>query len=311
LKQIVDYLQLFWRAHFDGFFVAALGVFLAISLFLRYAWGYAPVFQNQSWAIGKGVLFYAAPYFFTVLLYSIVYQKVSFWFAVDFWLLSLLIILVLYVNQYGLYYQSFIPKQGVVLSSWLDKIGYNLHAAFFYLLIPLFYGWYKGQIFETRFYGSTLDKFSFLPYLWLFLWMLPLLIWASYQVDFIKSYPRYLPVNQEDNPYISSFQRVILFEISYVLQFFALEVFFRGFMVMALGKFLGAAAVYPMVAVYCFLHFFKPMPEALGSIFGGLILGIIAYYSRSVAGGVLIHVAIALTMELLAFGQWYRLNKGK
>jgi hypothetical protein len=64
-----------------------------------------------------------------------------------------------------------------------------------------------------------------------------------------------------------------------------------------------------MVSVYAFLHFWKPMPETLGSIAGGFLLGTFALYSRSVFGGMIVHVGIALLMEILAWWQLY--SKGR
>jgi hypothetical protein len=72
---------------------------------------------------------------------------------------------------------------------------------------------------------------------------------------------------------------------------------------MALAKYLGSGAIWVMVAVYVFIHFNKPMFEAIGSFFGGYILGVIAYYSRSIYGGIFIHIGVALLMELFAFLQ--------
>ena len=65
-------------------------------------------------------------------------------------------------------------------------------------------------------------------------------------------------------------------------------------------KFLGKGSVYPMVALYCFYHFGKPWGEAASSIIGGYILGVISLYTRSIFGGVLIHIGIAWMMELVA-----------
>jgi len=42
------------------------------------------------------------------------------------------------------------------------------------------------------------------------------------------------------------------------------------------------------------------MPETLAAIFAGLVLGILALRSRSIWGGVAIHVAVALTMDATA-----------
>ena len=72
---------------------------------------------------------------------------------------------------------------------------------------------------------------------------------------------------------------------------------------MALSRYMGAGVIMPMVAVYAFLHFGKPMGETIGSIFGGTILGILAYYSRSILGGIIIHVGVAYLMEFTAFLQ--------
>ncbi|CAN5226073.1 hypothetical protein BH23BAC1_BH23BAC1_38320 [soil metagenome] len=58
-----------------------------------------------------------------------------------------------------------------------------------------------------------------------------------------------------------------------------------------------------MVVLYAFYHFGKPPGETIGSIFGGYILGVIAMYTRSVMGGVLLHVGIAWLMDGFAFLQ--------
>ena len=58
-----------------------------------------------------------------------------------------------------------------------------------------------------------------------------------------------------------------------------------------------------MITVYCFLHFGKPMGEAISSIFGGYILGILAYESRNIYGGLIAHLGVAWGMEYLAYLQ--------
>jgi hypothetical protein len=45
------------------------------------------------------------------------------------------------------------------------------------------------------------------------------------------------------------------------------------------------------------------MPEAVSSIFGGYILGVIALQTRSIWGGILVHVGIAWMMEAIAWLQ--------
>jgi hypothetical protein len=55
--------------------------------------------------------------------------------------------------------------------------------------------------------------------------------------------------------------------------------------------------------LYCTLHFGKPMGEAVSSVFGGYILGVVAYETRSIWGGVIVHIGIAWMMEIIAFAQ--------
>ena len=90
----------------------------------------------------------------------------------------------------------------------------------------------------------------------------------------------------------------ILFELAYGLNFLGIEVFFRGFLVMALVNILGKDAILPMAVFYVSIHFTKPMGECISSFFGGSLLGIISYHTNSIKGGLLVHVGIAWMMEI-------------
>ena len=89
----------------------------------------------------------------------------------------------------------------------------------------------------------------------------------------------------------------------YALQFVSLEFFFRGFLVHTLKRDLGAHAVFVAVVPYCMIHFQKPLPEALGAIVAGIVLGTLSLRTGSVLGGAAVHVAVALTMDVLALAQ--------
>ena len=86
----------------------------------------------------------------------------------------------------------------------------------------------------------------------------------------------------------------------YAAQFVSLEFFFRGFILNGLRRALGSNAIFVMIVPYCMIHYGKPMPETLGAIGAGLILGTLALRTRSIWGGVLIHISVALTMDVLA-----------
>lgn len=99
---------------------------------------------------------------------------------------------------------------------------------------------------------------------------------------------------------------VILYELAYGWDFVAVELLFRGFFVIALGRILGNSSILPMAVMYCFLHFGKPVGETISSLFGGYILGVVAYYTRNIWGGIFVHLGIAWLMELATFYQKYR-----
>ncbi|HEY0253695.1 MAG TPA: type II CAAX endopeptidase family protein [Kofleriaceae bacterium] len=130
-------------------------------------------------------------------------------------------------------------------------------------------------------------------YVFLFLCVLPAVLYASTTPAFRHTYPFYRLANR-------SSADLWMWEALYSAQFLALEFFFRGFILQGLRRALGSNAVFVMIVPYCMIHYGKPLPETLGEIGAGLILGTLAIRTKSIWGGVLIHVGVALTMDVLA-----------
>jgi hypothetical protein len=298
LKAIYHYLRNH-LAKVNLLFLFGLSAFLVASIYVRYFLKLDTYFVGQDWRLLKGVTFYAVPYFFAVSFACVFRKDWSLFKSRSFWIVSLGALFVLVANQFLLFYKPFI-RQEVSTYPFFRLFFFNLHTSFFYAIVPILFIWIGKKQGD---FGFTVKGFNYKPYLWMLLIMLPLLIWASFQPDFLRVYPRYNPGTAEEFWGVSSFFTVGTFEFSYILQFIFLEWFFRGFMVMKLEKHLANSAVFTMVAVYCFIHFGKPMAETIGSVFGAYILGVIALKSRTVFGGVLIHLGVALLMELLAFWQ--------
>src|SRR6201999_3157992 len=136
--------------------------------------------------------------------------------------------------------------------------------------------------------------FGHLPiYVVLFLLVLPAVVLASRTAAFRETYPFYRLANR-------SVADLVLWELLYAAQFLSLEFFFRGFILHGLRRALGANAIFVMLVPYCMIHYGKPFSETLGAIGAGLILGTLAMRTRSIWGGVLIHIGVATTMDLLA-----------
>lgn len=134
-------------------------------------------------------------------------------------------------------------------------------------------------------------------YLGLYFVMLPLLVAASFLPSFQAKYPFYADAHL-------SWRHFLGFELAYGIQFASLEAFFRGFMVFALFKRFGYQGVVIMTIPYCMIHFSKPVPETLGAIVAGLVLGYMAIQSRSWWPGALLHWSIGFTMDVLCL--WHK-----
>jgi len=81
-------------------------------------------------------------------------------------------------------------------------------------------------------------------------------------------------------------------------------------LVIGMAALLNSNAVLPMVAVYVALHFGKPVLETISAVFGGYFLGALAFQTRHIWGGVIIHMGIAVVIELLRFLGHYVLGVG-
>lgn len=167
---------------------------------------------------------------------------------------------------------------------------------FGYVVLPVLAIWLlPGE--RLRDYHISLRGFR--RHLWiyavLFLLILPLVVIVSRSPAFHHTYPFYKLANRSVFDFVA-------WELLYALQFLSLEFFFRGFMLRGLRARFGSGAIFVMVVPYCMIHFGKPMPETLGAIVAGIVLGTLAMRTRSIWGGVVIHVAVALTMDLLALG---------
>lgn len=126
----------------------------------------------------------------------------------------------------------------------------------------------------------------------------PALLIVSFDPHFQATYPFYdVPPGEPLWP------RFWTWEFLYFGQFFALEFFFRGFMVHGTRHRLGYASIFAMMVPYCMIHFGKPFPETVGAIVAGIVLGSLSLKSRSIWLGVAIHASVALSMDFASLWQ--------
>jgi hypothetical protein len=223
--------------------------------------------------------------------------------STQFWVWSFAGLLILSCNV-GFPYNMLIVRlisDNAMLFTWLYKIVSNL-SNFLVSALPLFVLILLLKQNKERF-GVNAHNVDLSPYFQILLVLVPLIAVASFEPGFKNYYPTYKANRVAEALGWPEFMPPLIYEIAYGMDFFNVEFMFRGFMVIGLSKLLGKEAILPMVCTYCFLHFGKPIGECVSSIFGGYVLGIVAFYTRNIWGGVIVHMGLAWMMELAAFLQ--------
>lgn len=146
--------------------------------------------------------------------------------------------------------------------------------------------------------GLTRKNTNLGAYFLLLLAVLPLVAIAATRQDFQAVYPKLHNLAFLDYVAHPAWPWKLLYEVSYGIDFLGIELFFRGLLVIALLRYAGTDAILPMAAFYCTIHFGKPMAECITSFFGGLILGVLAARTRTIFGGLIVHLGLAWAMEL-------------
>lgn len=189
------------------------------------------------------------------------------------------------------------------IGGWLTPsidagLGWSLSCLVGYALVPmlLLKVFFKLSILNHGFRSENF--FSHLKiYLGMFLFMLPFIYLASQQPEFRNLYP-FVPEAKK------SIQVFILWELAYILQFFCLEFFFRGYLLYTLERHMNKfVAIAVMVVPYTMIHFHKPFPETFGAIIAGSVLGYLSLKYRSWLGGAILHSLVALTIDFLSSHQ--------
>ena len=98
----------------------------------------------------------------------------------------------------------------------------------------------------------------------------------------------------------ASWKTLLLYEFAYGAYLFAWEFFFRGFMLFGLEKRFGNYSILIQTIPFAVMHYSKPFPEVIGSIAAGLLLGAVAFETRSFIYGAAIHWLVAASMDVIA-----------
>jgi membrane protease YdiL (CAAX protease family) len=132
--------------------------------------------------------------------------------------------------------------------------------------------------------------------------VLPAMWLVSREPDFGAYYPFYKNAQRIWFDYLA-------WEVMYFCQFFALEMFFRGFWLGALRRSFGSGAIFAMAVPYCMIHYQKPYLEVNGAIVAGIALGSLSMRTKSIYQGFLVHITVAGLMDWLALSHRHAMPK--
>jgi hypothetical protein len=127
----------------------------------------------------------------------------------------------------------------------------------------------------------------------LYLAMLPLLILVARQPDFRNAYP-YFGIARLGWRYFVLAQ---LFQLTFM---FGWEFIGRGYLLFGFARRIGYSALLVQMIPFVLMHIGKPELETYGSLVAGLALGVVALRARSFYPCVLLHFAVAATLDLFA-----------
>ncbi len=145
---------------------------------------------------------------------------------------------------------------------------------------------------------------GFFKHAWIYALFLGVVLPAMWIVSREPDFGNYYPFYKQSS---RSWYDFLLWEGMYFCQFFALEMFFRGFWLGVLRKSFGSGAIFAMAVPYCMIHYGKPYLEANGAIIAGIALGSLSMKTKSIYQGFLVHITVAGLMDWLALSHRHAL----
>ncbi len=312
MRTIFQYLKAYVQAHFEWRLYLAVAAFAGLLIAVNYALDFEDGFIDQYFGSAIRIplffLVHGLAYYGALFMVGWLTGRRQWLYSRDFWIKSSLGLLVLCFHRsfhYHVQLRDYLPREIAVYTYRIAKYGLG----WLTLLLPLLflYLWYDRRE-SWGFYGLRLRGASVRPYLIMLAFVVPLAYLASLSPGFLKQYPMFKMYQGQG--FADFFQTdlsvaIALFELAYLSAFLFVELFFRGFLILGMERYLGADVILPMVVTYAALHFGKPLGETVSSLFGGYILGVFALSSRNIWGGVFLHVGIASAMEFFAYLQKY------
>lgn len=303
MRKVISLIRNYFKEHFSFRYFLPVALFTALLIYLNYHYHFEERYITNEYDPAKRFIRYFLMYFLALggayFLYILNPKDRKLLLSGKLWLMILFTVFIFSFRWWFYQYQDPVYAhvsplyQNIVIKYIINLSG------FIWLFIPCAVYWFIVDRKDMPIYGFHAKGVVLKPYFILLLLMVPLVAAAATQRDFLEMYPRLLHTGLPR----SGFKNYVLdfiYEICYALDFVNTEFFFRGFLILAFARFAGPKVILPMCVFYVTIHFEKPLGETISSFFGGWILGILAYETKSIYGGVIVHLGIALLMELVA-----------
>ena len=138
---------------------------------------------------------------------------------------------------------------------------------------------------------------GFFDHAWIYMLFLAVVVPAMFVVSRNPDFGAYYPFYRLSS---RSWFDFLVWEAMYFAQFFALEMFFRGFFLGALRRSFGSGAIFAMCVPYVMIHYGKPYLEACGAIIAGVALASLSMKTKAIWQGFLVHVTVAALMDWMS-----------
>ncbi len=301
LSIIFEYIKSFYQQAFKAVYLLVVMGMLGVLIYFNYRQqDINTITAGYTWA-GRYTAYYFLffiPFVLSWILQKLFYRNSGFFRSKWFWMILVAAPAIFAFRVCFNFHQPLLAHffSGDLLRFWLHCSKWPV--GFFVVLIPVYLAWKIKDSDHEPFYGIR-PVTRLKPYFLLILVMLPIIVIAAGQAHFQVMYPRARAISSMQlHP---KYFFYVLYEIFYSLDFVTIEIFFRGFLIVGLMRTCGMRCIIPAACFYCCVHFGKPMAEAISSFFGGLLLGIIIYHTKSIRGGLLVHLGIAWLMEIAGF----------
>lgn len=244
-------------------------------------------------------LIYTAVYFFVLIPSLAMHSELWRLRRWQVWVFPVILLAIDGAGQ-GFYgYMDWADKHGVGVKgkAYLQLVGsFMFRSIFIVLMLCIF-----RKLTDGRFglFGLKHSSKYLRVYALVYVLLLPMFLLVSFTPQFLSFYPKMDIASFDGAMGWERWQLIGLFELFYANDFIGVEGMFRGALVIGMARWLGCRAVLPMALAYMCIHLGKPDLELCSSVIGGYLLGILAWRTRHLWGGIIIHLGIAMFFEMV------------